>query len=112
SGTIKITKDTTAAQVPFDKLVVYFGTAKVSSGAFLGGARTGLYKSSNGGKNWVRLDPKTFVGLDIRSIVPSETDPNTILVAAQNTGKRGGGVYLSTDGGKKFTRVLKGNVTH
>ena len=93
---------------------VYAGTGDRSVWSFTPGK--GVYKSTDGGKTW------TNVGLRasqyIAAVVVSPRDPNTVLVAAQGRGGRGGGpgttsagtdergVYRTTDGGRTWARVL------
>ena len=69
----------------------------------------GVYKSTDGGDNW------TNVGLReserIAKILVDPTDPNTVYVCVpgrlwSDSDERG--VYKTTDGGKTWTKVLKG----
>jgi len=69
----------------------------------------GIYKSADGGESWTNL------GLSeserIAKILVDPTDPNTVYAAA--TGKLWsdsdeGGLYKTTDGGKSWTKILKG----
>ncbi|WP_428938046.1 hypothetical protein [Fontivita pretiosa] len=105
----------TPLTLPHTKLVVYAGYGRVSSGSRLGGPRVGLVMSSDGGEHWTPIGGKTFNGLDIRSIVPSRSDRNTILVAARSrpgNSSNKAGVWLSSDGGKQFRQVFAGEVSH
>ena len=93
---------------------VYAGTGDRSGWSFTPGK--GVYKSTDGGKTW------SSAGLQgsqyIAAIVVSPRDANTVLVAAQGRGGRGGGpgarpaepdergVYRTTDGGRTWARVL------
>ncbi|GAC1648006.1 MAG: hypothetical protein NVS4B3_02940 [Gemmatimonadaceae bacterium] len=69
----------------------------------------GIYKSTDGGDNWIN------VGLHdserIAKILIDPSDPNTVYVCATGRLWSDGderGVYKTTDGGKNFTKVLKG----
>lgn len=70
----------------------------------------GLYKSTDGGENWV------FMGLPesehISKIVIHPKDPNTLFVAVpgklwSNSSERG--LYKTTDGGKTWNKILFAN---
>lgn len=67
----------------------------------------GVYKSENGGKDWVHMGLKE--SFQIGRIVIHPKDPNTVYVAA--VGRLYGpnpdrGVFKTTDGGKTWTKVL------
>jgi photosystem II stability/assembly factor-like uncharacterized protein len=67
----------------------------------------GIYKSTDGGRNWVQLGLRD--GQQIGSIIVDPRDPERLLVAV--LGHPYGpneerGVYRSTDGGKTFEKVL------
>ena len=62
----------------------------------------GIFKSSNGGENWVPisstlpLNPDTRQPYYVKAIAVSPTDPNTVFAAT------GGGLYQSRDGGASW----------
>ncbi len=66
----------------------------------------GLYRSTNGGRNWTKV---TFDAADISKIILDPKDPKHIVVAAlgdpfaQSDAR---GVYVSFDGGVTFTKTL------
>lgn len=69
----------------------------------------GVYKSIDGGENWTNLGLKDSER--ISKILVDPTDTNTVYVCA--TGKLWSdsderGVYKTSDGGKSWTKVLKG----
>lgn len=69
----------------------------------------GVYKTTDGGKTWTNVGLKET--MHIGKIVLDPKDPNTVYVAA--TGHLWGpnperGVYKTTDGGKTWNLVLKG----
>ena len=67
----------------------------------------GLWKSSDGGENWVDVNGNLKLGWPCGFALHPD-DPETVyLTAATIPGSREGGVYKTTDGGKTWTRVLK-----
>jgi hypothetical protein len=117
----RITKDTpipagmTSTEYA-DTLTLFAGHANLSSKSRMGAWRGGLYKSTNGGRSWKPLDQtKELRNLDIRAIVPHESQPDTLLVAAldpSGTILASGGVYKSTNGGKTFNVVHPHGASH
>jgi hypothetical protein len=74
----------------------------------------GVYRSSDGGKDWIRLGATTFNGLRIRSIIATRETLSTgeIVLAATTDTRRdslgnaiAGGVYESNDSGKNWVRL-------
>jgi photosystem II stability/assembly factor-like uncharacterized protein len=70
----------------------------------------GIYKSTDGGKTYTHMGLKT--SRHINRIIVDPRDPNTVFVAATGSlwgpgGERG--VYKTTDGGKTWKQVLKGD---
>lgn len=97
------------AIAPSDPSILYVGTGE-SNNRQSSSWGNGVYKSLDAGKTWQKM------GLSethhIGRIVVHPTDPNTVYVAA--TGKLWGpsperGVYKTTDGGRSWSLVLKGN---
>ena len=89
---------------------IYAGTGEANPG---GGSITyggnGLYRSTDGGKSWTYLGLKDSGAIGRIAIDPK--DPKRIFVAAAGNLYVPGlerGLYLTTDGGKTFKRVLKG----
>lgn len=62
----------------------------------------GLFKSTNSGEKWVRID-KGFTLSHITSVVINPKDTNVLHV-----GTAGGGIYKSIDGGKTWQQVNTG----
>jgi chitodextrinase len=58
-----------------------------------------LWKSSNGGKDWVKAGGSNFDTNRARTLHNISAFPNEIWVGSDN------GLYVSTDGGSNFTRV-------
>jgi photosystem II stability/assembly factor-like uncharacterized protein len=95
------------AVAPSDPDTIYIGTGQpeprydVAAGA-------GVFKSTDGGKNWASLglSATKYIG----KIWVSPTDPNVVLVGAQGHffgASSDRGIYRSADGGKNWSQVLK-----
>jgi photosystem II stability/assembly factor-like uncharacterized protein len=91
---------------PKNSKVIYAGTGEsnMRNSVSIG---NGLYKSTDGGSNWVKL------GLDntehIADIVVNPNNPNIVYVAAPGplwSSSKDRGLYKSTDGGKTFDKIL------
>ena len=75
-----------------------------------GGSGSGIYKSTNGGDDWVRLEkglPATFgkAGISV-----SRANSKVVYINLEASGDQGG-VYLSEDGGTLWKQVNKSRVT-
>ncbi|MDC1394874.1 glycosyl hydrolase, partial [Bacteroidia bacterium] len=87
------------------------GNLWVGTGENVGGRHIsygdGVYLSKDGGKSWVNMGLKSSE--HISKIIVHPTNPNIVWVASQGPlwssgGERG--VYMTTDGGKKWKRTL------
>lgn len=94
------------AVAPSDHDIVWVGTgeANLRNSTYYG---DGVYKSIDGGKSWkhMGLEETHHIG----KILIHPTDPNIVYVAAQGqyyTDNEERGVYQTTNGGKKWKRVL------
>jgi photosystem II stability/assembly factor-like uncharacterized protein len=76
----------------------------------------GVYKTSNGGKSWEKI-LFTNDTSGVCDMVMDPTNPDKLFVGMWNhqrwpwffnSGGHGSGLYLTLDGGKNFTRLLKG----
>lgn len=90
--------------------VLYAGTGEAGPG---GGSSTyggsGLYRSADGGENWesLGLEETNRIG---RVVIDPKDDDRIWVAGTGPLYKKGGGrgLYLSTNGGESFTRVLAG----
>jgi photosystem II stability/assembly factor-like uncharacterized protein len=91
---------------PKNSKIIYAGTGEsnMRNSVSIG---NGIYKSTDGGDNWVKL------GLEntehIAKIVINPINPNIVFVAAPGplwSSGKDRGLYKSTDGGKTFEKVL------
>jgi hypothetical protein len=89
----------------FETLVA--GIGRVSSFGRIGGARTGLLRTTDGGDNWTALTSLT--GLNISGLAPR----GNVIVASVDTDDFGTscsstGIFRSTDSGATFNQVTNG----
>ena len=70
------------------------------------GTQTGwLYQTHDDGNSWKRLGQiDSHNDLVIDHVVLDEADPNHLIVAAFMLNHAGGGIFISNDGGKHWTR--------
>ena len=93
---------------PSNPDIVYVGTGENTStrSAHYG---DGVYKSTDAGKSWVNVGLKDSRRIGQIAIHPK--DPNTVYAASMGYLYKGGGdkgIYKTTDGGKTWIQVLKG----
>jgi photosystem II stability/assembly factor-like uncharacterized protein len=90
---------------------IYVGTGEANpGGGSLTYTGTGVYKSTNGGRNWTNIGLRDSGA--VGKIVIDPGNPRRIFVAATGSlFNQGGdrGVYRSLDGGRSWTRVLAGS---
>ena len=94
---------------PVDPLTVWVGTGENNSQRSVGYG-DGIYKSTDGGRTWQNAGLKTSGHIGRIAIDPR--NPAVVYVAAQGPLWSGGGergVYQTTDGGKTWTQILKGD---
>ncbi len=74
--------------------------------AYLGGGKgSGIYKSTNGGKQWTKLEnglPTGHLGKIGLAISPQKSE---VIYAAIETDRRNGSVYRSENGGSSWTKM-------
>ena len=92
---------------PKNPFVVWVGTGEANSQRSVGWG-DGIYKSEDGGKNWINMGLKTSE--HIGKIIIDPRNSNVVFAAAQGPlwgpgGDRG--LYKTTDGGKTWKDVLK-----
>ena len=90
--------------------VIWVGTGEGNPRNSLNGG-FGVYKSLDGGKNWIAMGLKET--RHIHRIIIDPTDPNTVYVGA--IGSPWGehperGVFKTTDGGKTWNKILFANI--
>ena len=93
---------------PKDPLTVWVGTGENNSQRSVGYG-DGVYKSMDGGANWENMGLKASGNIGRIAIDPKNS--NVVWVAAQGPLWSGGGdrgLYKTTDGGKTWELVLKG----
>jgi photosystem II stability/assembly factor-like uncharacterized protein len=76
---------------------VYAGSGEGNSGYALLGA--GVYKSTNGGRNWAVLAAAPFVGLGFFKLVVDPGDPKILYAATIDFDGERSGLYRSKNGG-------------
>lgn len=77
---------------PHNSNVVYAGTTE------------GTYRTTNGGKQWVKVHP-VLMAMDI---VINPYHPDTLFVSCGNAGSDGTGIYRSFDGGDSWEKLATG----
>lgn len=99
-----------AAEVDLDLTDVNFmtlvvGIGRTSSLSRIGGERTGLLRTTDGGDNWTEL--KALAGSNISGVISR----GNIIVAASNAADDGfpTGLFRSTDSGENFTTISNGD---
>ncbi|MFP6676102.1 MAG: hypothetical protein VB878_13550 [Pirellulaceae bacterium] len=95
--------DITVAPSDPDTIWVGTGECHLSGSSFAG---TGVFKSTDAGKNWTNMG--LHESAHIGKVVIDPADPNVVYIAAMGRMSVGGqrGIYKTTDGGKSFKRVL------
>lgn len=77
-----------------------------------GGPGSGLYKSTDGGETWTRLEKGLPKELGKMGISVSRANPSRVFAVIESDTKADkGGVFLSDDGGKSWSRVSKDHRT-
>jgi photosystem II stability/assembly factor-like uncharacterized protein len=78
--------------------------------AYFGAVGGGLWKTTDGGENWMPVTDGQLTSASVGAVAVSETNPDLIFIGTGETCIRGNimpgdGVYRSTDGGKTWTHV-------
>ncbi|MBL8194086.1 MAG: hypothetical protein JNM06_09885 [Blastocatellia bacterium] len=100
---------------PTNPNIIYVGTGEgnLSGDSFFG---MGILKSTDGGKTWVNLANRTFLGLSFSNLLIDPRDTKILYASIANAvgGNRSrnpqagtSGIYKSIDGGVNWTNVLK-----
>ncbi len=77
---------------------------------YFGATGGGVWKTTDGGANWVSISDSTFKSSSVGAIAVAPSDPNTIYVGMGESDIRsnianGDGIYKSTDAGKTWKHV-------
>ncbi|WP_116124918.1 VPS10 domain-containing protein [Lewinella sp. IMCC34183] len=73
-----------------------------------GGAGSGLYKSTNGGDSWTELKDGLPEEKGKMAITVAQSEPDRVYALIESDSElEKGGLFLSTDGGKSWSRVSK-----
>ncbi|MFN8668071.1 MAG: glycosyl hydrolase [Gemmatimonadaceae bacterium] len=97
------------AVAPSDPNVIYVGSGEHAIRGQSSTYGDGVYKSTDQGKTWVNVGLAATKQISRVAVHPN--NPDIVYVAAQGDRWKGTaerGVYRSTDGGKNWTLVLKG----
>ncbi len=97
------------AIAPSDPNVIYVGTGEHAIRGQSSSYGDGVYKSTDQGKTWVNVGLGATRQISAVRIHPN--NPDVVYVAAQGDRWKGSadrGVYRTTDGGKTWTQLLKG----
>ena len=91
-----------------------FAMDPLSSNILYAGFREGkLYKSTNGGGDWLQIDPG-WTNTDVLSLAINPVDPDVLYAGTSGAEKETaatGGIYQSTDGGNSWTEISSGLTT-
>jgi photosystem II stability/assembly factor-like uncharacterized protein len=84
---------------------------------YFGATGGGVWKTTDGGVNWVAVSDEYFKTGSVGGIGVSESDPNVVYVGMGESPVRGNvshgdGVYKSTDAGKTWKHVGLGDTRH
>lgn len=94
---------------PSDPNVIYVGTGEHAIRGQSSSYGDGVYKSTDQGRTWTNIGLKATRQISAVRVHPQ--NPEVVYVAAQGDRWKGSadrGVYRSTDGGRNWTLVLKG----
>ncbi|HWK08025.1 MAG TPA: hypothetical protein VNS58_30560 [Puia sp.] len=73
-----------------------------------GGKGSGLYKSVDGGQTWTKMEKGLPKEMGKMSIAVSGANPDKVYALIESdTEKEQGGLFVSNDGGKNWTRISK-----
>ncbi|MFW6123607.1 MAG: glycosyl hydrolase [Acidobacteriota bacterium] len=71
-----------------------------------GGKNGGVYKTTDGGENWKRLKGGLPTGVVGRvGVAVSTVNPQKVWVIQESENEKKGGIYLSENGGKNWSRI-------
>ena len=78
--------------------------------AYFGAVGGGLWKTTDGGDNWLPVTDGQITSASVGAVAVSETNPDIVYIGMGETALRGNimpgdGIYKSTDAGKKWTHL-------
>ncbi len=99
------------------RAVAVAGVTSQPSVYYFGGTGGGVWRTNDGGANWIPVSDGQFKTGSVGAIGVSESDPNTVYVGMgepdiRGNASNGDGVYKTTDAGKTWKNVGLENTYH
>ncbi len=99
------------------RAVAVAGVTSQPSVYYFGGTGGGVWRTNDGGGNWIPVSDGQFKTGSVGAIGVSESDPNTVYVGMgepdiRGNASNGDGVYKTTDAGKTWKNVGLENTYH
>ncbi|HUJ50692.1 MAG TPA: hypothetical protein VLW25_10850 [Bryobacteraceae bacterium] len=99
------------------RAVAVAGVTSQASVYYFGGTGGGVWRTNDGGANWIPVSDGQFKTGSVGAIGVSESDPNTVYVGMgepdiRGNASNGDGVYKTTDAGKTWKNVGLENTYH
>lgn len=92
------------------RVVAVAGVPSMPNTYYFGGTGGGVWKTTDGGRNWRPMSDGFFKTGSVGAIAVADTDPNVVYVgmgeqALRGNASHGDGVYKSLDGGKTWKHM-------